>query len=47
MGYVPVQLSLFLYLPQKLRVLAVNFLDVIWVTVMSYVTHPMGIRGSS
>jgi len=26
-------------LPMKLRVLAVNVLDVIWVTVMSYVTH--------
>ncbi|KAL7527864.1 hypothetical protein ACHAXR_002171 [Thalassiosira sp. AJA248-18] len=39
MGFVPMQLLAFHYLPMKLRVLAVNVLDVIWVTVMSYVTH--------
>lgn len=39
MGYAPMQFLSFHYLPRKLRVLAVNSLDVVWVTVMSYVTH--------
>ena len=39
MGLAPIQLLSFHFLPMKLRVLAVNVLDVIWVTVMSYVTH--------
>lgn len=39
MGYAPMQFLSFHYLPKKLRVLAVNSLDVVWVTVMSYVTH--------
>ena len=39
MGLAPIQLLSFHFLPMKLRVLAVNILDVIWVTVMSYVTH--------
>ena len=39
LGYVPMQLLSFHFLPMKLRVLAVNILDVVWVTVMSYVTH--------
>lgn len=39
MGYAPAQLLAFHFLPMKLRVLAVNCLDLIWVTVMSYVTH--------
>ncbi|KAL9182812.1 hypothetical protein ACHAXT_004091 [Thalassiosira profunda] len=38
-GYIPLQLLSFHYLPRKLRVLAVNVLDVVWVTVMSYMTH--------
>jgi len=39
MGLAPIQLLSFHFLPMKLRVLSVNILDVIWVTVMSYVTH--------
>ncbi|KAL3811399.1 hypothetical protein ACHAXA_000478 [Cyclostephanos tholiformis] len=39
MGYAPMQFLSFHFLPRKLRVLAVNSLDVVWVTVMSYVTH--------
>jgi len=39
MGLAPIQLLSFHFLPMKLRVLAVNVLDVVWVTVMSYVTH--------
>ncbi len=39
MGYAPMQFLSFHFLPRKLRVLAVNTLDVVWVTVMSYVTH--------
>mmetsp|Transcript_29175 Transcript_29175/g.53812 ORF Transcript_29175/g.53812 Transcript_29175/m.53812 type:complete len:203 (-) Transcript_29175:180-788(-) len=39
MGFAPLQLLSFHFLPIKLRVLAVNVLDVVWVTVMSYVTH--------
>lgn len=39
MGYAPMQFLSFHYLPRNLRVLAVNSLDVVWVTVMSYVTH--------
>lgn len=39
MGYIPFQLLSFQLLPRKLRVLAVNVFDVIWITVMSYVTH--------
>mmetsp|Transcript_41364 Transcript_41364/g.86833 ORF Transcript_41364/g.86833 Transcript_41364/m.86833 type:complete len:299 (+) Transcript_41364:261-1157(+) len=39
MGVAPLQLLSFHYLPRKLRVLAVNVLDVVWITVMSFVTH--------
>jgi protein Mpv17 len=39
MGLAPMQLLSFHFLPVELRVLAVNVQDVIWVTVMSYVTH--------
>ena len=39
LGYAPMQFLSFHFLPRKLRVLAVNTLDVVWVTVMSYVTH--------
>lgn len=39
MGLAPIQLLSFHFLPMKLRVLAVNILDAVWVTVMSYVTH--------
>ena len=39
MGLAPMQLMSFHYLPVELRVLAVNVQDVIWVTVMSFVTH--------
>mmetsp|Transcript_21558 Transcript_21558/g.46891 ORF Transcript_21558/g.46891 Transcript_21558/m.46891 type:complete len:319 (-) Transcript_21558:39-995(-) len=39
LGFAPLQLMSFHFLPVKLRVLAVNVLDVIWITVMSYVTH--------
>ena len=39
MGLAPMQLLSFHFLPMELRVLAVNVQDVIWVTVMSYVTH--------
>ena len=39
LGYIPAQLLSFHFLPIKLRVLAVNILDVIWVTAISYVTH--------
>lgn len=38
-GLAPMQLMSFHFLPMELRVLAVNVQDVIWVTVMSYVTH--------
>lgn len=38
-GYVPVQLVGFHFLPMKFRVLVVNLLDIVWVTVLSYVTH--------
>lgn len=39
MGLAPMQLMSFHFLPMELRVLAVNVQDVVWVTVMSYVTH--------
>ena len=39
LGYIPAQLLSFHFLPIKLRVLAVNILDVIWVTAISYATH--------
>lgn len=39
MGLAPMQLISFHFLPMELRVLAVNFQDVIWVMVMSWVTH--------
>lgn len=39
MGLAPMQLLSFHFLPVELRVLAVNVQDVIWVTVMSFVTH--------
>ena len=39
MGLAPMQLMSFHFLPMELRVLAVNVQDVIWVTVMSFVTH--------
>jgi len=39
MGLAPLQWVSFCFLPLKLRVLAVNVLDVVWVTVMSFVTH--------
>lgn len=39
MGLAPMQLLSFHFLPMELRVLAVNVQDVIWVTVMSFVTH--------
>ncbi|KAL7517646.1 hypothetical protein ACHAWX_002553 [Stephanocyclus meneghinianus] len=39
MGLAPMQLLSFHFLPMELRVLAVNVQDVVWVTVMSYVTH--------
>mmetsp|Transcript_12277 Transcript_12277/g.26420 ORF Transcript_12277/g.26420 Transcript_12277/m.26420 type:complete len:302 (-) Transcript_12277:409-1314(-) len=38
-GLAPLQWVSFCFLPLKLRVLAVNVLDVVWVTVMSFVTH--------
>ena len=37
--YVPLQLLSFQYLPHKLKVLAVNVLDLVWVAVLSFVTH--------
>lgn len=39
LGLAPMQLLSFHFLPMELRVLAVNFQDVIWVMVMSFVTH--------
>lgn len=39
MGLMWLQLISFYWLPIKLRVLAVNFIDIIWVVVMSFVTH--------
>ena len=39
LGIAPLQLLPFHFLPMKLRVLAVNLLDVIWVTMISFVTH--------
>jgi hypothetical protein len=39
MGLMWLQLISFYWLPMKLRVLAVNFIDIIWVVVMSFVTH--------
>lgn len=39
MGLAPMQLMSFHFLPVELRVLAVNVQDVIWVCVMSFVTH--------
>jgi protein Mpv17 len=39
MGLAPMQLISFHFLPVELRVLAVNVQDVVWVTVMSFVTH--------
>jgi hypothetical protein len=38
-GLMWIQLVSFYWLPMKLRVLAVNFIDIIWVIVMSFVTH--------
>mmetsp|Transcript_30933 Transcript_30933/g.73730 ORF Transcript_30933/g.73730 Transcript_30933/m.73730 type:complete len:295 (+) Transcript_30933:306-1190(+) len=39
LGYAPVQFMSFYSLPRNLRVLAVNVMDVVWVAVMSFVTH--------
>lgn len=38
-GLGPIQFFSFLYLPVQLRALAVNLTDIIWVSVVSYVTH--------
>ena len=38
-GLAPMQLMSFLYLPKKLKVLAVNIQDIVWVAVISYATH--------
>ena len=38
-GLMWLQLISFYWLPTNLRVLAVNFIDIIWVVVMSFVTH--------
>jgi len=39
LGIAPLQLLSFHFLPMKLRVLAANLLDMIWVTMISFVTH--------
>ena len=39
LGLMWLQLISFYWLPTNLRVLAVNFIDIIWVIVMSFVTH--------
>ena len=39
LGLMWLQLISFYWLPTNLRVLAVNFIDIIWVVVMSFVTH--------
>ncbi len=39
LGLMWIQLISFYSLPTNLRVLAVNFIDIIWVVVMSFVTH--------
>jgi hypothetical protein len=38
-GLMWIQLISFYWLPVKLRVLAVNVIDIVWVIVMSFVTH--------
>lgn len=39
LGLLPIEFLCFRYLPVSLRVMAVNFIDVIWDTVISYMAH--------
>lgn len=39
LGLAPIQFLAFRFLPARYRVLAVNLQDVVWVCIMSYVTH--------